>query len=299
MKNAPVKTVLPSYPGLELEFGSAGNDVKSLQVFLNRISRNYPAIPKIPAADGIFDAATESAVRTFQSVFGLNATGVVDQATWYRITYIYTSVKRIAELASEGVRLEEIAPSFTEDLSIGMQGDEVSFLQYYLAVIGAYYAAVEPVEITGYFGEKTERSVKSFQRVFGLPQTGQVDRATRNDLYRAYKGIADSVKPDYTAVALYPGTVLREGDSGPSVKIIQEYLTFINRSYNNIPAVNNTGYFGPLTRQSVTEFQKQFGINPTGIVGAVTWDRIAGVYSDLKFGFDKRPYQNPGYTITG
>ena len=54
MKNAPVKTVLPSYPGIELEFGSAGNDVKSLQVFLNRISRNYPAIPKIPAADGIF-----------------------------------------------------------------------------------------------------------------------------------------------------------------------------------------------------------------------------------------------------
>jgi len=82
------------------------------------------------------------------------------------------------------------------------------------------------------------------------------------------------------------------------VKIIQEYLTLINKTYSNIPAVNNTGYFGPLTRQSVIEFQKQFGINPTGIVGAVTWDRIAGVYSDLKFGFDKRPYQNPGYTIT-
>lgn len=299
VKNAPVKTVLPSYPGIPLEFGSAGNDVKSLQVFLNRISRNYPAIPKIPAADGIFDVSTEAAVRMFQSVFGLEVTGIVDQASWYRITYIYTSVKRIAELDSEGVRLEEIAPSFTEDLSIGMQSDEVSFLQYYLAVIGAYYAAVEPVEITGYFGERTERSVKSFQRVFGLPQTGRVDRATRNDLYRAYKGIADAVKPDYTAVALYPGTVLREGDSGASVKIIQEYLTLINKTYPEIPAVNNTGYFGPFTRQSVTEFQKQFGINPTGIVGAVTWDRIAGVYSDLKYGFDKRPYQNPGYTITG
>ncbi|HPY84010.1 MAG TPA: peptidoglycan-binding protein [Ruminococcus flavefaciens] len=213
--------------------------------------------------------------------------------------YIYTSVKRIAELDSEGVRLEEITPVFTEDLYIGMQSTEVSMLQYYLAVIGAYYAAVEPVEITGYFGEKTERSVRSFQRVFGLPQTGRVDRATRNDLYRAYKGIAETVKPDYTAVALYPGTVLREGDSSSSVKIIQEYLTLIHNTYSNIPAVNNTGYFGPITRQSVTEFQKQFGIEPTGIVGAVTWDAIAGVYSDLKYGFDKRPYQNPGYTITG
>ena len=299
VKNAPVRTAQPSYPGIPLEFGSAGNDVKSLQIYLNRISRNYPAIPKIPAANGIFDDATRQAVRTFQQVFGLEVTGVVEQSTWYRITDIYTAVKRIAELDSEGVRLEEITPSFTEDLSIGMQSDEVRMLQYYLAVIGAYYEAVQPVEITGYFGEMTEKSVKSFQRVFGLPQTGMVDRATRNDLYRAYRGIAESVKPDYTAVALYPGTVLCEGDSSSSVRIIQEYLTFIHGTYPNIPAVNNTGYFGRITKQSVTEFQRQFGINPTGIVGAVTWDSIAGVYSDLRYGFDKRPYQEPGYTITG
>ncbi|MBR6243378.1 MAG: peptidoglycan-binding protein [Ruminococcus sp.] len=298
VKNAPVNTNLPSYPGIDLSVGSAGNDVRNLQVYLNRISRNYPAIPKIPAADGIFDAATEAAVRTFQSVFGLEVTGVVTQAVWYRIGYIYTSVKRIAELDSEGVRFEEITPVYTEDLKIGMQSIEVSILQYYLAVIGAYYEAVVPVEITGYFGEKTERSVKSFQRVFGLPQTGEVDRATRNDLYRAYQGIAEAVKPDYTAVALYPGTVLREGISGDPVRIIQEYLTFVSTSYPDIPAVNSTGYFGPLTKRSVIAFQRRFGIDPTGIVGAVTWDKLAGVYSDLKYGFDKRPYQEPGYTIT-
>ncbi len=299
VKDAPVRSAMPSYPGIELSLGSAGNDVRSLQIYLNRISGSYPAIPKIPAADGIFDAATENAVRCFQRVFGLEEDGIVGQATWYKITYIYTSVKHIAELDSEGVRLEEVAPVFTEDLSIGMQSDEVSMLQYYLAVIGAYYEAVTPVEITGYFGEQTERSLKSFQRVFGLPQTGVADRATRNDLYRAYRGIADTVKPGYTAVALYPGTVLKEGDSGESVRIIQEYLTLIHGTYSNIPAVNNTGYFGPVTKQSVTEFQRTFGITPSGLIGAITWDRIAGVYSDLKYGFDKRPYQEPGYTITG
>ena len=288
---------MPSYPDTELRNGSFGNDVKFIQVWLNRISGNFPAIPKIPAADGIFDTPTENAVRKFQQVFGLEQTGVVDAATWYRISYIYTSVKHLAELDSEGVRFEDIAPKFTEDLSIGMQSIEVSMLQYYLAVIGAYYEAVIPVEITGYFGEQTERSLKSFQRVFGLPQTGGADRATRNDLYRAYQGIVESVPPQYTYVALYPGTVLREGANGDSVKIIQQYLSYINRSYPDIPAVSDTGYFGPLTKQSVTAFQRQFGIDPTGIVGAVTWDRIAGVYSDLRYGFDKRPYQNPGYTI--
>jgi murein L,D-transpeptidase YcbB/YkuD len=206
-------------------------------------------------------------------------------------------VKRLAELDSEGVRLEEIQLEFNTDLRIGMQSIEVSMLQYYLAVIGAYYEAVIPVEVTGYFGEQTERSVKSFQRVFGLPQTGIVNRATRNDLYRAYQGIVESVPPQYTYVALYPNTVLREGANGESVKIIQQYLTYINRSYPDIPAVSDTGYFGPLTKQSVIAFQKKFDIDPTGFVGAVTWDKIAGVYSDLRYGFDKRPYQNPGYTI--
>ena len=296
--NAPVQSTMPSYPGIELKVGSIGNDVKSLQIYLNRISGNYPAIPKIAATDGVFGSDTEEAVRKFQEIFGLEVTGTVRCATWYKITYIYTSVKHIAELDSEGVRFEEIAQQFTEDLKIGMQSIEVSMLQYYLAVIGAYYEAVTPVDITGYFGEMTENSVKSFQRVFGLPQTGEVDRETRNDLYRAYQGIVDSVPPIYTDVALYAGTVLREGVSGESVKIIQEYLSLINKTYPNIPAVSNTGYFGPLTRQSVTAFQNQFGINPTGIVGAVTWDKIAGVYSDLRYGFDKRPYQNPGYTIT-
>ena len=297
VRNAPVQTAMPSYPDTELKNGSFGNDVKFIQVWLNRVSRNFPAIPKIPAADGIFDTATENAVRKFQQVFGLEVTGTVNAATWYRITYIYTSVKRLAELDSEGLRFDEISPQFKEELRIGMQSIEVSMLQYYLAVIGAYYEAVMPVEVTGYFGEQTERSVKSFQRVFGLPQTGVVDRATRNDLFRAYQGLVESVPPQYTYVALYPNTVLREGASGDSVKIIQQYLTYINRSYPNIPAVSDTGYFGPLTRQSVTAFQRQFGIDPTGIVGAVTWDRIAGVYSDLRYGFDKRPYQNPGYTI--
>ncbi|MCD7891120.1 MAG: peptidoglycan-binding protein [Ruminococcus sp.] len=264
VKNAPVRTSMPSFPGIDLAVGAAGNDVKSLQIYLNRISRNYPAISKIPEADGVYGAETEDAVREFQRIFGLNATGTVNEATWYKIIYIYTSVKRIAELDSEGVRLEEIPRQYSEELKIGMQSREISVLQYYLAVIGAYYEAVAPVEITGYFGEETEKSVKSFQRVFGLSQTGVVDRATWNDMYRVYQGIVESVPFDSAAdVALYPGTVFKEGVSGEYVRILQQYLTFISQTYPNIPAVNDTGYFGPLTRQSVTEFQKQFGLPPT------------------------------------
>lgn len=298
VKNAPVRSAAPSFAGTDLKIGDAGNDIRTMQIYLNRISRNYPAIPKIPLVDGTFGEATQEAVKAFQRIFGLEPSGVIDKATWYKIAYIFTSVKKIAELNSEGVTLGDISLQYSTDIRFGMQSDEVRILQYYLAVIGAYYASVSSVPITGYFGEETERSVKSFQRVFGLPQTGVVDRATWNDINRAYLGIVDSVPFDSSgAVVLYPGTVLKEGTTSDYVRILQEYLTVINKAYPDIPAVNNTGYFGPLTRQAVIAFQKRFGLNPNGLVGGPTWDAIAGLYSDLRFGFDKRPYQNPGYTI--
>ncbi len=298
VKNAPISPYIPSYPDIVLKLGIQSNEVRDIQIRLNRISRNYPAIPKIPVTDGVFDEPTEEAVKKFQEIFNLQQTGTVDKSTWYKIMYIYTSVKKLAELNSEGLSLEDVQKQFTGDLSIGMQTMEVRALQYFLAVIGAYYADVQPVDITGYFGEQTENSVKSFQQVFGLPQTGVVDRQTWLDIYRAYLGIVESVpSTEGSDVILYPGRVLREGMRGEDVKVIQEYLTLINQTYPNIPAVENTGYFGPVTRSSVLAFQKQFGLPANGIVGAATWNEIAGVYSDLKYGYDKRPYQNPGYVI--
>lgn len=299
VENAPVMQNQPSYMGQPLRLGDASNEVKTLQVRLNRISRNYPAIPKIEKADGYFGLHTEEAVKEFQRIFNLDPTGVVDKSTWYKIEYIFTSVKRLSELNSEGLRLEEVAKQFTEVLSMGMQSNEVKNLQYFLAVIGAYYEQVPPVPITGYFGEQTENSVKAFQRVYGLPETGIVDRQTWEDIYRAYDGIVQSVP--VTAgndVILYQGRILQEGMTSDSIRILQEYLTFIHETYPDIPAVNNTGYFGPVTKSAVIAFQNRFGIQPTGVVGAVTWNEIAGVYSDLRYGYDKRPYQNPGYTIS-
>jgi len=298
VRNAEVRTNTPSYPGTPLAPGSSGNAVQVKQIQLNRISRNYPAIPKIPEANGIYDVATEAAVRKFQEVFNLTPNGVIDKATWYRIAYIYTSVKRLAELDSEGISQGEFSLQYTEDLRPGMQSNQVRGLQYFLAVVGAYYASVQPIEITGFYDAQTESSVRSFQRVFGLPQTGIVDETTWNDLYRAYIGIVESVPVDTDlAPVLYPGTILREGMTSEYVRIIQEYLSFIHETVPEIPAVSNTGYFGPVTKSAVLAFQRYAGLPETGVVGAATWDGIAGLYSDLRFGFEKRPYQSPGYTI--
>ncbi|HBN10594.1 MAG TPA: spore cortex-lytic protein [Ruminococcus sp.] len=300
VRNAEVRTNTPSYPEIILNLGMSGNDVRTIQVQLNRISRNYPAIPKIESPDGTFGVQTEEAVKAFQSIFNLNVTGMVDKATWYKIAYIYISVKRLAELNSEGLSIEEVSKQYSEELRIGMDGSEISNLQYYLAVVGAYYQSVQPVDITGYFGEQTEASVKSFQRVFGLPETGVVDRRTWNDLYRAYLGIIESIPlGEGDDVVLYPGIVLKEGMTNEYIRILQNYLSYIHETYPTIPAVNTTGYFGPLTKNSVMAFQRQFGLNPNGLVNANTWNEIANQYSVLKYGYEKQPYQYPGYVITG
>ena len=85
-----------SYPGYALTNGSSGEKVRQLQTQLNRIARNYPAIPTV-SADGIYGPATEEAVRTFQRIFNLPQTGVTDYPTWYSISDIYVGVTRIAE----------------------------------------------------------------------------------------------------------------------------------------------------------------------------------------------------------
>lgn len=91
-----VSGVPVSYPGYPLSIGSVGSSVLKIQEQLNRISDNYPLIPKL-VPDGIFGERTQEAVRVFQSVFGLTQDGIVGSRTWYRIQDIYVGVTRIAE----------------------------------------------------------------------------------------------------------------------------------------------------------------------------------------------------------
>lgn len=92
-----------SYPGYDLVKGSTGDEVSTIQEQLNRIARNYPLIPK-SAVDGVFSDTTEQAVKVFQGVFNLPQTGVVDYATWYKISDVYVGVSKIAELKGDDTR---------------------------------------------------------------------------------------------------------------------------------------------------------------------------------------------------
>ena len=91
-----ISGVPSSYPGYALNIGASGDKVRQLQMQLNRIARNYPALPTV-TADGIYGPATAESVRVFQRIFNLPQTGITDYATWYEISDIYVGVSRIAE----------------------------------------------------------------------------------------------------------------------------------------------------------------------------------------------------------
>lgn len=91
-----ISGVPSSWPGYDLTIGSSGEKVRQMQQQLNRIARNYPAIPTI-TADGIFGPATANAVKAFQRIFNLPPNGIVDFPTWYSISNIYVGVSRISE----------------------------------------------------------------------------------------------------------------------------------------------------------------------------------------------------------
>lgn len=299
VRNAPVGIATPSYPGRELALGAVGNDVQGVQVRLNRISKNYSSIPKIYPIDGVYDSVTEEAVKEFQRAFNLTPDGIVGKATWYKIIAIFNAVKRLNDLESEGISLDEVTRLFDTELSIGDRGSEVFELQYLLSLIGAYEQEIPIISIDGVFGEETESAVRAFQRNYGIEETGVVAFATWDQLYRAYIGILDSLPSGFFGESTfpYPGEVLRIGSQGESVVALQEYLNYISDTYTEIPKVTVDGIFGPGTESAVRAFQRVFGFNESGIVSSQLWDAITSVYRDLSLGNLSTQGQFPGYNI--
>ena len=208
--DAPIRGNQQSYPGTPIRQGSRGPYVTVIQTELNRISKNYPAIPRIPEVDGIFGPRTEASVRKFQEIFGLDVDGVVGKATWYALVRLYTAVLSLSELRSQGQQFYAIDWAYPSGLQQGARGDKVRHLQYMLSVLSEYIPRIPEVEVDGIFGPATRTAVLAAQGWFGLPQTGVVDEDTWDDIYDQFAGIENtSLRSEVTFPGI-PGTTMRQ-----------------------------------------------------------------------------------------
>ncbi len=293
--DVPVENITASLPSRPLQLGSSGDDVRSVQLRLNRISANYPAIPKIYPVNGIFGQETEDAVRVFQQTFNLDDDGIVGKATWYKIQFIYNGVKRLSELDSEGLSIEDISLQFPEELKIGDSSLGVRVVQYFLAYLSLFNNTIPTPAVDGIFGSETENAVRAFQQDIGLPITGIVNEETYLALFDAYQGVLSAVPgSQFEGVTLpYPGFELTVGTQGEYVEALQEYLNVISDVYEEIPRLDVDGIFGQATRRAVMIFQEISGLNMTGIVSLDTWLAITSLYEDIVTGNIVNPGQFP------
>ena len=270
-----------SYPGSPLSFGSQGADVEYIRRQLYRISQNYPLIPRINPVYRVFDSALDSAVRVFQDIFGLTVDGIVGKATWYKISYVYASILKLAELggAGETGTLPETPP--TVILKRGDTGRDVARLQFLLAYIGLFYDGIPSPALDGIFGSGTEQALIRFQAQFGLPETGETDAAVWQKLYEVYENILVTVTPELGEQS-FPGNALRRGSRGEDVRLMQEYLTRISEAYSEIPALTPDGIYGAATEEAVRAFQRRFYLPVTGVIDIRTWEQIVAVYNFLE-----------------
>ncbi|MBR4874578.1 MAG: peptidoglycan-binding protein [Clostridia bacterium] len=281
--------------GLSLEYpdaiseGNTGEKVSIMQLMLNILSEYYNEIPPVPNS-GSFESQTLNGVLAFQKLAGVPETGVVDDRTW---ELMYNAVKGI--YISEGKNTSnppvEILPYPGTILSAGSQGSDVLALQEYLNEISLVYTTITPVIPNGDFGTTTRDAVLAFQREFNLAETGEVDRATWEEITKIFAEIRQGALP---AFGQYPGYELKEGQvdrvrgietdtsnlTGRPVYSIQHMLRQV-RSDKELPGIPD-GIFGRQTTQRVKEFQTENNIESTGAVDSNTFSAIRDAYNSVR-----------------
>lgn len=295
-----IRSIPQSYPGSPLRQGSSGPAVFTLQRQLNRIAKDYPFLGKLNV-DGVFGAQMASTVRAFQKQFNLTADGVVGRQTWYKISYIYVSVKDLAELTSEGETAGGTLPDGSWGGTVlrqGSRGSAVERVQFWLNTIAQYDDNIPTLTVDGIFGTGTTAAVRAFQRRHGLTVDGVVGKTTWDAIYREYR----SIQSDNGTPNAYPGTPLRPGDRGQNVRLVQFWLKIARSVYSALNDVGVDGIFGSSTTAAVKKFQSYFGLASDGIVGRATWSKLYEVYNDAANDLlapNLRPGDYPGVLRVG
>lgn len=284
VKNAPIKSNTPTYPGTPLRLGTGGEEVIEIQRELNRIAANYPSIPKISGSRGYFEQTTQNAVRQFQHIFNLESDGVVGKDTWYKIKRIYNGIKGLSELYSEGITISEAERKYERVLKKGSRGPSVKILQYYLCFLSYFNLKLPYVAVDGIFGDETRDAVLAFQSLYGLDVDGIVGRDTWDMIQNAYAGVLTSLPDEYRSYSslLYPGYIITTGASGKVVEQLQTYLKTIAANNPSIPDVTVDGYYGEETKKAVLAVQRLEGIEQNGQVGVLTWNAIVNLYNQFR-----------------
>lgn len=175
-------------------------------------------------------------------------------------------------------------------LKLGDENEYVLNLKIALNEIAVNYPAIPIITpLNPVFNESMEAAVKEFQNIFNLPITGIVDKATWYEIGKIHAAVKRLESLSAIGIAVEEASEdisdIAEVQVLPRVQLIQYFLNVLSAYYNSIPPVDINGMLDHITRISLMEFQKTFGLPVTGSLDEETWDvmyrNVLGIFRDL------------------
>jgi len=275
-RSAETKTA-PGQPS----FGEKGPSVEAVQRAL--VSHGFTLRGGVT---GIFDARTRRTLRNFQKVVGLKVTGIVDMRTAQVLKLAApTSTTSIPQATTAAF------PLTRENLPRrGSSGNAVTTVQKALAATGLTVRG----GIDGFFGRGTTTTIAEYQKIKGLPETGQLDEATAVALGLIAPVAAASAPAATTTVAPAPATTVapgttaaaavsaaatpamtldtlpKRGDRNERVTIVQRALIGAGTDVKG----GADGVFGVGTTAAIRRYQAANGLVVSGRLDARTAHRL-------------------------
>lgn len=164
--------------------------------------------------------------------------------------------------------------------------NHIKELQTYLHAISFFNNKIPRIIPDGFYGKETALAVRAFQREYGLPDTGKTDFATWNKIVGVYKYIQHSNPIAYN---IYPSPeyILRQGDSGLLVYILQAMLNDIGKHFDNMPELEVSGKYNKPTIDAVKAFQEKVGLPRNGEVNSGTWNMLVRASEHINKGMGR------------
>lgn len=157
-------------------------------------------------------------------------------------------------------------------------------IQELLRYISNHTDGIRKVVPDGIYGPETRGAVADFQRISGLPQTGEIDLETWTEIAETHIAHQNKNKlPEKIAAYPIEKPFLKEGDVFEEIYMLQLMLRKLAGIYRNISSPDLTGEFDQKTKTAVNDFSKFHGSGEKKIVDRELWNAITNTYNSFTY----------------
>lgn len=158
---------------------------------------------------------------------------------------------------------------FTDIQKIG----HIREMQRYLHHIAQHDDRMHTTIPNGVFDERTRQAVRSFQAIYGLPVTGEIDPVTWDAIVRVYTELAVTMP---AMIDIFPDSeyIISPQSSSVLIETLQVMLKFLSSLYPNAQSCDINGIYDAKTIACVRRAQELFLLEPSGFVDMNTWNAL-------------------------